>query len=136
MREDRSIHTFAFSDSRERLLEVKKKFMKELPQQKNLDGRTEQIRDIYLSCMNAPAKAKDEKAVVKRITEEIAKIKTPEELIRYSNANIGRGLGTMTSLWSTNNLDDPKKMDAMLYSSFMLLPDHKYYEQADLMKRV
>ncbi|WP_374075900.1 M13 family metallopeptidase [Bdellovibrio bacteriovorus] len=134
LRDDRSIHLFAFSDSRERLLEVKKKFMKEMPLKKDLDPRTEQIRDIYLSCMNSPERAKDEKSEVTRMTMEVDKIKTPDELIKYSHANVGRGLGNMVALWGSPNLDDPKKMDAMLYANFMLLPDHKYYEQPELMK--
>lgn len=134
LRDDRSHHLFAFSDSRERLLDVKKTFMKELPTKKNLDPRTEQIRDVYLSCMNAPEKAQDEKALVTKFTKEISEIKTFEDLIRYSHKNIQRGFGTMVSLWATNNLDDSKKMDAMLYANFMLLPDHKYYEQPELMK--
>lgn len=134
LRDDRSHHLFAFSDSRERLLEVQKKFMKELPMKKNLDPRTEQIRDFYLSCMNAPEKAKDETAEVVRMTTEINKLKTAEELVRYSHMNIATGFGPLISIWASPNLDDPKKMDAMLYSSFMLLPDHKYYEQPELMK--
>lgn len=134
LRDDRSIHLFSFSDSRERLLEVKKKFMKELPTKKDLDPRTQQIRDLYLSCMNAPEKARAEKDFVTRLTKEINDLKTSEDLVRYSHMNIQKGFASMISLWATNNLDDSKKMDAMLYSSFMGLPDHKYYEQADLMK--
>lgn len=134
LRDDRSIHLFAFGDSRERLLEIKKKFMNELPLQKDLDPRTSQVRDVYLSCMNGPEKARDEKSMVMKITKEVDKIKSAEELIRYSHTNIARGLGNMMSLWPTPNLDDPKKMDAMLYSNFMMLPDHKYYDQPQLMK--
>lgn len=134
LRDDRSIHQFAFSDSRERLLEVKKKFMRELPLQKNLDPRTQQIRDVYVSCMNAPEKAKEEKSLVIKFTKEINALNSTEELVRYSNTYIHRGLGNLLSLWATNNLDDSNKMDAMLYTSLMQLPDHKYYEQNDLMK--
>lgn len=134
LRDDRSRHLFAFNDSSERLLEVKKKFMKELHLQKNLAPRSEQIRDFYLSCMNAPEKAASEKSEVIRFTKEIDKIKSTQELIRYSNAHIADGFGNFFGLWSSPNLDDPKKMDAALFSNFMLLPDHKYYDQAELMK--
>lgn len=134
LRPDRRSHTFAFNDSRERLLEVKKKFMKDLPAQKNMDSRSEQIRDVYMSCMNTSAKAKDEKAEVVRMVNEIGKIKTTEELVRYSHENLPKGFGNMVYLWASPNLDNPKKMDAMLYANFMLLPDHKYYEQPELLK--
>lgn len=134
LRDDRSRHLFAFSDSSERLLEVKKKFMKELPLQKNLDPRAEQIRDLYLSCMNAPEKAASEKSEVVRFTQVIDKIRDTKELLHYSNTHIANGFGSFVSLWSSSNLDDPKKMDAGLSASFMLLPDHKYYDQPELMK--
>lgn len=134
LRDDRSIHMFAFSDSRERLLETKKKFMRKLPVTKDLSPRTQQVRDLYLSCMNAPQKAREEKAVVSSFVREIQKIKSVESLIHHSNTNIQKGFGNLISLWASNNLDDSNKMDAMLYSNLMELPDHKYYEQADLMK--
>ncbi|MGZ3768215.1 MAG: M13 family metallopeptidase [Bdellovibrio sp.] len=134
LRDDRSRHMFAFNDSHERILEIKKKFMRELPLQKNLDPRTEQIRDFYLSCMNAPEKANSETAEVIRFAKEIEKIKDDKELIKYSNSHIADGFGTFVNLSSSNNLDDPKKMDAILFSKFMFLPDHKYYEQPELMK--
>lgn len=133
LREDRSLHMFAFSDSRERLLEVKKKFMRELPLKKDLEPRTQQIRDLYLSCMNAPEKAKTEKAFVVSLVKEVEKIKTAEDLLRFSHSNIRKGYGSFVSLSGSNNLDDSNKMDAILYSSLMQLPDHKYYEQKDLM---
>lgn len=134
LRDDRSRHLFAFSDSSERLLEIKKKFMRELPLQKNLEPRSEQIRDFYLSCMNAPEKAGSEKSEVVRFTKEIDKIKDSKEIIQYSNSHISNGFGTFVNLWSSPNLDDPKKMDGIIFSNFMSLPDHKYYEQPELMK--
>ncbi|MFV8257284.1 M13 family metallopeptidase [Bdellovibrio bacteriovorus] len=133
LREDRSRHLFAFSDSRERLLETQMKFMKELPHQKNLDARTAQVRDYYLACMDSTAKARDEKAEVKKLKAELDQIKSLEEFILYTHAQMPRGLGGLIRLWPTNNLDNPKEIDAMLYSSLMELPDHKYYEQKDLM---
>lgn len=134
LRDDRSRHLFAFSDSGERLLEVKKKFMRELPLQKNLEPRSKQIRDFYLSCMNAPERAASEKSEVVRFTKEIDNIKDAKELLRYSHVNMPSGFGNFMGLWSSPNLDDPKKMDAALFANFMLLPDHKYYEQPELMK--
>lgn len=134
LRDDRRMHTFAFNDSAERLLETKMKFMKELPLQKDLNPRGQQIRDFYLSCMNAPEKAKDEKASVIKIVADYGKIKSVEELMQFSHKGMPQGLNEALSIFPSNNLDDAKKMDGMMYTSFMLLPDHKYYEDAKLMK--
>lgn len=134
LREDRSRHLFAFSDSRERLLETQMKFLKELPKKKNLDARTEQARDFYMACMNSTAKAKAEKANVKAVLAEVAKIKTTEELVEYAHGNLPQGKDGLIRIWASNNLDDPKKNDAMIQASLMDLPDHKYYEQEALMK--
>lgn len=134
LREDRSHHVFAFSDSNERLLEAKKSFMKELPQQKNLDVRTSQVRDFYLSCMDVAAKKKNEKLEVTRRAAEVDALKSFADLVRYSHAGLPQGAGSLLSLWAGANQDDPKKMNGMLFAKFMLLPDHKYYDQAELMK--
>src|SRR5690606_37680913 len=42
LRDDRSMHTFAFNDSSERLLEKKKLFMKNLDKEKDLSPRAKQ----------------------------------------------------------------------------------------------
>lgn len=133
LREDRSSHTFAFDDSRERLLKIKQSFMKELPQKKDLDARTEQVRDYYMACMNTSARAKAEKTEVTRMTEEIAQLKSAGELIQYSHKNLPQGFGNFINLWPVANHDNAKVVDAALISSLMNLRDHKYYEQADLL---
>lgn len=134
LREDRRHHVFSFNDSSERLLEAKKKFMRELPIKKDLDPRTNQVRAFYLSCMNGPEKALSEKKEVRRLVKEMEKITTAEQLMTYSYSQMGKGYGEMVGLWANPNKDDAKKMDAALFSKFMELPDHKYYEQADLLK--
>lgn len=133
LREDRSSHTFAFDDSRERLLKVKQTFMKELPKKKNLDNRTEQVRDYYMACMNTSARAKAEKAEVKRMSQEISKIKTTSELMQYSHKTLPQGFGNLIHMWPVANKDNAKVVDAAILASLMNLRDHKYYEQADLM---
>jgi putative endopeptidase len=134
LRDDRSYHNFSFSDSNERILESQKKFMKTLPTAKDLDPRTQQVKDFYLSCMNAPEKAKSEKSEVVRFTKEIAALKTVHDLIAYSNKNIPQSQSLFLNIWAMNNQDDSNKIDAGVGARFMLLPDHKYYEDAKLMK--
>lgn len=134
LRDDRSYHNFSFSDSNERILESQKKFMKSLPTAKDLDPRTKQVKDFYLSCMNAPEKAKSEKSEVVRFTKEIAAIKTIHDLVAYSNKNIPQSQSLFLNIWAMNNQDDSNKIDAGVGARFMLLPDHKYFEDAKLMK--
>ncbi len=133
LRDDRSIHTFSFSDSQERILEEKKAFMKKLPTEKDLSARSMQLKDLYLSCMNGPQKARSEKAEVERMKKEIGKIETVRELVQYSNKALPIGDQLFTNLYGNNNQDDSNKVDALLMSKFMYLPDHKYYEDPKLM---
>lgn len=134
LREDRSIHTFAFHDSAERILEVKKTFMRELPLKKDLDVRTSQVREFYLSCMNGPEKAKSEKKAVIRVVNEVKKLDSAEKLLTYSYENVSQGLNEFVNLDASQDMDDPKKNLPMIRSNFMQLPDHNYYENAELLK--
>lgn len=132
LRPDRRSHDFAFNDSDERLLEIKKKFMKDLPKIKNLDERSQQFRNVYVACMNEKAKADSEKNEVKKLLTDLNSITSKEQLIEYQNKNAPNSLGKFISMYSTNNQDDSLKMDAYLDVDFMLLPDHNYYQKKDV----
>ncbi len=134
LRPDRSRHLFAFSDSRERILEAQMKFMKELPKRKNLSERTAQVRDNYLACMNAKSRAQDERDQLGIVRSQIEKLTNAAEVWGWNHNELKNGLGGLTFLWPENNYDNPQVVDATLYSSLMALPDHKYYEQTDVMK--
>src|SRR5687767_12751259 len=76
LRDDRKSHTFAFSDSRERILERKKQFMKELDQkfkqkQPQLSERSQTLATIYGACMNPAAAAAEELDIVKKTIAEV-----------------------------------------------------------------
>ncbi|MBO9668744.1 MAG: M13 family metallopeptidase, partial [Bdellovibrio sp.] len=134
LRPDRSAHIFAFNDSSERLLEIKKKFMEDLPKKKDLNERTMQLRDFYLSCMDSKAKATAEKGEVSRFQKDIQKIESADDLVTFLNTQQPKGL--FSPLVWMNNMPDPdnaKKLNIVIGGSLMGLPDHKYYEQADLM---
>jgi putative endopeptidase len=132
LRADRRSHDFAFNDSDERLLEIKKKFMKDLPKIKNLDERSQQFRNVYVACMNEKAKAASEKNEVKKMITDMNAITTKEQLVDYQNKNAPNSLGKFISMYSTNNQDDSLKMDVYLDVDFMLLPDHNYYQKKDV----
>ena len=134
LRPDRSSHTFAFADSRERILNIKKKFMSELPTRQGLDERGAQLRDFYMACMDKKDRAVAEKSEVKKLQKDLNSIESAEDLITYANNQTPRGMmSPFVMMGGNNNLDNPKKVDIFLGSRLMNLPDHKYYEQADLM---
>jgi len=135
LRDDRSSHTFSFNDSRERLLEHKKKFMSEITKKKDLDARTEQIRDMYGACMNERASAIAEKTEVASVVKKVSALKDSAQVLAQSNEDMTKGaFGSFLYLWPGANLDDPHKYDVIMGSDFMRLQDHKYYENAELLK--
>ncbi|HWU43166.1 MAG TPA: M13 family metallopeptidase [Bdellovibrio sp.] len=134
LRDDRSHHLFAFSDSRERLLELKKKFMVDLPEKKDLNERSEQFRDFYMACMDVKGRVNSEKSEVKQFQKDLKKIKSTDELVTFVNTQMPKGiLGSFLWMGNTPNLDDAKKLDIAIGGNLMGLPDHKYYENAALM---
>jgi putative endopeptidase len=134
LRDDRSFHIFSFYDSRERILEQKKKFMKELPGKKKLPSRTQQIRATYLACMDEKASVKAERAEVSELVKKVSALKNRDELLAYANKNMPTSDDSFLYMWSNSNLDDPHKLDAILGSDFMRIADHKYYENPELLK--
>lgn len=134
LRDDRSRHLFAFSDSRERLLKVQMDFMKDLPKNNSLDKRTVQVRNYYMACMNAQSKANSERSEITKLQKEISEIKDLKSFVAAMNNNPHKGKGGLFGFWASNNNLDPNKMDATLYTSFMNLNDHQYYTQEALLK--
>jgi putative endopeptidase len=134
LREDRSNHMFSFSDSRERLLNDKKKYMSEIEIKKNLDPRTEQIRDFYMACMSERASAIAEKKEVASLVKDTSTMKDSAQMMTFSNERMPTAFGSLFYVWTGANLDDPHKYDAILGSDFMRLQDHKYYENPELVK--
>lgn len=132
LRPDRSAHTFAFNDSFERILEKKKLFFKNIASEKNLNSRGKQLQDFYLACMNEKATAKEEQQLVSKISSDLAKIESPEALIKYDQENLQKGRTVLLVFDSSANADNPDKYDIYVATSFMNLPDHSYYEKPEL----
>ncbi len=149
---ERRGHSFAFSDSAERILEVRKQFLAKLsgkkftpnpnvkldfqvqltPQLKQ-DPRVAQISTNYVACMDSKAQAADERAVFQEIQNQIAQIKSVDELVQLDLALTKEGKESLFGFFPAENLDDPKKYDVTYWFSMMRLSDHDYYEKADLM---
>src|SRR3989338_6184890 len=80
LRPDRSSHTFAFSDSAERILEFKKKYFAELESKKPSSALEASLKNYYLACMNEGGRKKEEEQLVKGAIDEVNKIKGKDGL--------------------------------------------------------
>lgn len=134
LREDRSSHTFSFNDSSERILDRKKDFFEVIGSEKNLSARSEQLKDYYQACMNEKNSIKEEKALVQDLKHTIAQIKTSDEFLKLNVDNMTNEKWSF--LWYTilPNIDNPKIYDTAFGPDWMFLPEHSYYDNADLIK--
>jgi putative endopeptidase len=133
LRDDRRSHTFAFNDSRERLLEAKMNFMKNLPKEKKLSKRGMQIKSFYNSCMNIKARASEEKSKLSQIEQELARIKTPAQFITYLNGQTKKGEQSLIGFGDRPHLENPQILTIYMGVRLMDLPDHSYYEKPEVM---
>jgi putative endopeptidase len=134
LREDRSGHTFSFSDSNERILEKKKDFFKNIDSEKNLPARTLQLKSYYKACMNETEAIKEEKALVEELKTTLSKIKTNTDYINLNKQNLTNDQWTFLGFDISPNIDNPKVYDVSFDLGFMFLPEHSYYEDAALTK--
>ena len=133
LREDRSRHTFSFSDSSERILEAKKTFFAEIGKQKNLNPRSLQIKDNYMACMQEKSGAVNEKTALKKMHTELDALKTPAEFAKYQVQQIAKGRTSFIGFDVYSNQDEPTINDMYINVELMNLPEHTYYENAALM---
>jgi putative endopeptidase len=134
LREDRSIHTFSFSDSAERILESKKKYLKELLTDKNLTRRGKVLRTIYSACMNEEAQKKEEKLLVTNGLNELNAIKTNEEFQKYLSEKIISKDFTFINIDNIANQDDPQWDDIYALADLQSLPERSYYDKPEVTK--
>lgn len=134
LRDDRSSHTFAFDDSDERLLEKKKTFFKNIDKEKNFSIRSQQLKDYYKACMNEKESAKEERALVKELAEEVAKIKTIDEFVKINVENITADKWGIIGYDIMANIDNPLVYDITFDVGLMGLPEHSYYDNAELVE--
>jgi putative endopeptidase len=133
LREDRSAHTFAFDDSDERILEKKKTFFKNIDQEKKLPARAYQMKAYYKACMNEKSSASEEKQLVKDLTSYVKKMKTIQDYISMNKENMTNEKWSFVGYDLSPNINDPKIYDVSFDLGFMFLPEHSYYENAELL---
>lgn len=134
LRDDRSRHVFAFNDSAERLLLDKRKFFKEIKKEKKLSDRGLALKNNFLACMDSVSGAKVEKKKIEEIKNELAALKTIEDFRNFQIKNLEAGKNSILDIGEAENSGDPTVYDLYLGVRFMSLPDHSYYDNAELMK--
>ncbi len=133
LREDRSSHTFAFSDSSERLLNKKKDFFKTLKSAKPKSEREEALKNFYVACMNVPQRKKAEVKEVKRVNAEIlGKINSREDFIKQIAASYLNTDSSPIEWGAISNQDNSENNDLYLVTEYLSLPEKSYYKNAEL----
>ena len=133
LRDDRSRHTFSFSDSSERILEAKKSFFAGIDKQKKMNSRSLQIKDNYNACMNETAGVENEKKSIKKMMDEVSAISSIGAFAKYQVEQIKRGGASFISFDAYSNQDNPKVNDMYITVELMNLPEHTYYDNKELM---
>lgn len=136
LREDRSSHTFSFSDSYERLLSKKKDFLKDIDQKKQsgakLSDRSDALATIYGACMDVDARKKEEQETVHQLIHDLAAVKTHDDFQKLLYRQGDKGRPSFISVDSISNLDESDRLDFAFFAHMMTLPERSYYLKADV----
>jgi putative endopeptidase len=142
LREDRSYHDFAFSDSSERLLLAKKNFLKDLAKRSTaqaqvgfsaLSPRSSDLQKIYGACMNEDSSKAEELKLVARVVSETEAIKTREEFQKFLADKIISEDEGFLDFDSIANLDNPDFNDVVIIAGLQQLPERSYYDKPEVM---
>lgn len=134
LRDDRTAHTFSFSDSAERLLSSKKKYLGELKEQKVKTKGEQELSDVFSACMDVGSRAVAEQEEVKRVVKELEGVKTHEEFQKFLGSKIGTSDYTFLDFGSVKNQQNPKINDILFDGDLRGLPERSYYKNKKLIK--
>lgn len=134
LREDRSRHLFAFDDSRERLLELKKNYLSHLAQESNLGRFGKVLSTVYQGCMNEAGSKKEEVATVKDWVTRVQKLASRDEFLSLLGKNIDSEDPSFFGFFDPPNFDDPLITDFVLIAGLQTLPERSYYQNQELIK--
>lgn len=133
--DDRSRWTFSFTDIAERLLHAKKAYFKKI--EKGYTPKTErgqQVKNVYMACMNEGASAAEEKRIVISEKAIMNQIKSNNEIAYLEHERFLNGRGVYTGFFIESNQKDPLVHDAFVYTDLKTLPERSYYKNKELMK--
>ncbi len=135
LRPDRSRHIFSFSDSSERLLDKKKKYLGGLlVEKRKLDGHEKDLRDNYQACMDPAGSKKDERSIVERTLKEIDDLKSNRDLAAWAGSRLDGGEYSGFEIGSIANQDDPAREDFLVLAAMKTLPERSYYDKKDVVR--
>lgn len=132
LRPDRISHVFSLSDSRERLLTQKIKFIRGLEQERELPKRSQQFVNFYKSCMSIETTTKEEFQWIEKIRRELKDIKNIDDYIKYSYQNFLNGRPAIIKYDIQSSDIDKNRLVVSPEIDLMGLPDKSYYEKSDL----
>lgn len=132
LREDRSKHVFSFSDSHERILEAKKKYLATLPERKGLSVRAQALSNVYQACMNEGASAKEEKQNVAQLVSEVQKLTDRVAFEKFVASQMQKGEYSFIDWGATSNLDDSDWQDVFFLADAQTLPERSYYDKPEV----
>lgn len=133
LREDRSSHTFSFSDSAERLLLKKQAYFKKLATSAPKTKRETNLKNYYLACMNAKGRAQGERDEVKHVKSVFAGFKSREDLLNWLEKSYLSYETSPLDWGSISNMDKPLTSDLYMTAELQTLPEKTYYKKEDVM---
>ncbi len=132
LREDRSKHIFSFSDSHERILETKKKFLAGLPSRKGLSERATSLANFYQSCRDETSSAAEEKSNVLRIRSEVEKLGDRKSFLAYVAKQMEKSEYSFFDWGVASNLEDSDWEDVFILADVQTLPERSYYQKPEV----
>jgi putative endopeptidase len=132
LREDRSKHVFSFSDSHERILESKKKFLASLPGRKGLSPRATTLANFYQACMDEASSVAEEKSNILRIRAEIDKLSDRKSFLAYVASQMEKSEYSFFDWGVSSNLEDSDWEDVFILADVQTLPERSYYQKPEV----
>ena len=134
LRDDRSKHTFSFSDSNERILDFKKKYFSEMSTAKPSGPIEADLQNYYLACMNEKAQLKEELDLVESEKKAVTNIKSRDALQEFLSARLVSKEEHLLAWGPTSNLDRPQFNDLFFNGVYPLFWEKSYYDRPEVQK--
>jgi putative endopeptidase len=126
--DDRSRHSFTFSDPNERLLAAKKNYLAFLVDKPHLTARQKILKTNYVACLNEPARATEEKQSVANEVAQITALSDLKQLRELMSQRMLLPEFSMASLdFANSDLLNNEKYNVYVVSGSMTLPERSYY---------
>ncbi len=130
---DRSVYTFAFQDSAERILDAKKQFLAGLVENGGEPPRQTALKNFYQACMNQEASAGEERKNVARILAAINSIRSHAEFQDYIQRQIDQGAHSFIGFATLPSLTDSERLDVLFGPKVTSLPEQSFYLRPEIL---